>query len=450
MMKTFRFGGGAALAALALVVATARPVAAQDDPARLLSRGRDAYEAGDFDAAREALWAYLDATARVTGPSRLPQAEALWYIALMEPDAGVAANHYRTIVEEYPAASVADQALFRLAVFDLVGGDGAAAREKLDRLSRDYPFSRTQPEIPMWVGRSWLAEGDEPAAIQSFLQGYTKVKSQDLPTELPGPQRDALAAEYAYWLAAAYAQEGDPNTARQYYTLLTLDYPESPQAADAREALARMGREGPGGPVATRPAAEPAGGRDEPAAGARAEAPAPEPAAENPPLPRAGEADAGERTGDAVADLEVVDRGEDPGADAAREEPPAREVARVEPPPAEPAGGEPAPVEPAAPPRRGPEVRVDEPAKFPAPAARGDAWLQVGAFSSATNAADLSKRLKADGFDTRVEVGIVDGQGYYRVRVGPFALPDEQARLEETRTRLDGLGYPTRQVSAEE
>lgn len=197
MAKTHRWTGWLT-GALAVLVLAGPARAQDDDPARLLSQGRDAYEAGDFDAAREALWAYLDATARVTGPSRLPQAEALWYIALMEPDAGVAANHYRTIVDEYPAASVADQAMFRLAIFDLVGGDPAAARERLGRLARDYPFSRNQPEIPMWMGRSYLAEGDERAAIQAFLDGYTKVKSQDLPTELPTAQREALAAEYAY------------------------------------------------------------------------------------------------------------------------------------------------------------------------------------------------------------------------------------------------------------
>lgn len=428
MTKTRRWIGWTG--AMALLVLAASPVRAQDeDAARLLSQGRDAYEAGDFDAAREALWAYLDATARVTGPSRLPQAEALWYIALMEPDAGVAANHYRTIVDEYPAASVADQAMFRLAVFDLVGGDPAAARERLAELARDYPFSRTQPEIPMWVGRAHLAEGDERAAIQAFLDGYTKVKSQDLPTELPTAQREALAAEYAYWLAAAYAQEGDTETARQYYTLLTLDYADSPQAADAREALAALGRgEAPPGDVAVR--------TDRPG-----------PAVEEPPSPRAGVVD-GAGEADPVADLEVVDRGEDAAVEeparepeVVREEPPAREepeVVRRDPEPA-PAGERPA----------GPAARVDEPAKFPSPGRSGDVWLQVGAFTSASNAADLSKRLKADGFDSRVEVGIVDGQGYYRVRVGPFAA-SEAPRIEETRGRLDDLGYPTRMVSGEE
>jgi cell division protein FtsN len=73
-------------------------------------------------------------------------------------------------------------------------------------------------------------------------------------------------------------------------------------------------------------------------------------------------------------------------------------------------------------------------------------WIQVGAFTSAANAADLSSRLRSDGFFPEVEIGVVDGQGYYRVRLGPFALPSAAARLEETRQRLEARGYPARQV----
>ena len=65
---------------------------------------------------------------------------------------------------------------------------------------------------------------------------------------------------------------------------------------------------------------------------------------------------------------------------------------------------------------------------------------------SAANAASLSSRLKADGFFPEIKVGIVDGQGYYRVRLGPFALPSAGPRLEESRRQLEARGYPARQV----
>ena len=74
---------------------------------------------------------------------------------------------------------------------------------------------------------------------------------------------------------------------------------------------------------------------------------------------------------------------------------------------------------------------VDEPAKFPSPAGSQRVWIQVGAFTSATNAAELSRSLKADGFETRVQVAIVDGQGYYRVQVGPYLQPADRTRVAE-------------------
>ncbi|MDX1623202.1 MAG: SPOR domain-containing protein [Gemmatimonadota bacterium] len=404
-----------AIALLAALAVTAPGSArAQEDPATLLASGRDAYEAGDWEAAREDLWAYLDATAGVIGPSRLPQAEALYYIALMEPDAAVAARHYETIVEDYPAASVADRALFRLALYALVDDRPREARERLEELRQNYPFSEVQPEIPLWTGRTLLVEGGADAAIEAFLRGYTSVKSQDLPQELSRARREALSAEYVWWLATAYRESGDRETANQYLALLTLDYPDSPQAADAREALA--GREAPVEAMAR------ADAREEIAVDE------PEPEAEKVP-------------GEVQEPLVVVR--EEPAAEPEPEPervPDETERERAEPEVAPERGERP----------RGPAAELDQPAKFPPEATRGAAWLQVGAFTSASNAADLSKRLKADGFDSRVEVGIVDGRGYYRVRVGPFRLPNEDARLAEQRERLESLGYPVRLVSGGE
>jgi cell division protein FtsN len=138
-----------------------------------------------------------------------------------------------------------------------------------------------------------------------------------------------------------------------------------------------------------------------------------------------------------VPDIVIEDAG--PRDEPARDEP-----VREEPPPVyiedarprdEPVREEPPPVviEDARP--------RDEPSREPE-----TVWIQVGAFTSATNAAQLSSRLKSDGFFPEVEIGVVDGQGYYRVRIGPFALPSAAERLEETRRRLEAGGYPARQV----
>lgn len=417
MRRRAHRGPGILPAAAALLVAAAvAPAAAQDDPASLLATGRDAYEAGDWDRARAALWEYLDTTAAVTGPSVLPQAEALWLIALMEPDANVAARYYETIAGEYPAASVADRALFRLGVFALVDGRPEEALARFQRLRTDYPFSRLQPEIPLWIGRTYMVEGSPRLALDWFIQGYTAVKSSDLPMEMGAAQREALAAEYAWWLATAYAESGDRDTAQQYWTMLVLDYPGSPQASEAAAAL--EGRARPGGELAVEAAGErlgaPAAGfeptpEDEPADEPFGEAPADDIAAATPPVEErdlAPPPDAGPF--------------EEPAG--AGDEAPAQDVAR----------GVPA------------DDPLADPAKFPPPGSA--VWLQVGAFTSASRAADLSKRLKADGFETKVEIGIVEGRGYYRVRVGPFRLPGDAGRLDESRRRLEELGFPAQPV----
>lgn len=388
-----------------LVLIGVAPVRAQD-PSDLLTEGRRAYEREDFDAARDALWRYLDATAQLTGAERLPQAEALYYIARMEPDAVIARQHYEIIVEEFAAATVADRALHRLGLLDLSSGDTTAARERFETLQRAYPFSQLQPELPLWIGRTYLQEGDPMTAVATFEEGFRRLREQDLPRELPRAQREALAAEYAHWLATAHYDAGDEQAAAQYYTLLTLDYPQSPQAAEARETLATIGGRALDNPIVEAPPAE------------------------------------GEEVEVAVAD---------PSRDAPRDAtPPAEAVAEPE------VVAEPEPEEVAAAPA------VEEaPAKFAPPAAGGEPtaddpvggerlYIQVGAFENASRAADLSKRLKADGFEnTKIEIAIVDGRGFYRVRVGPFRPGVDDAQRAEAVEALQAEGYPAAQVTGE-
>ena len=85
----------------------------------------------------------------------------------------------------------------------------------------------------------------------------------------------------------------------------------------------------------------------------------------------------------------------------------------------------------------------------PAQGGGGDlVYLQVGAFTSATRAADLSKRLKADGFNSAVQIAVVDGRGFYRVRIGPFRASVDGLRIDRDRRRLTELGYPVESVPA--
>ncbi len=425
------------LGAMSAVAAVPARSMAQD-PAGLLASGRTAFEAGRYEKAKEDLWAYLDATASLSGASRLPQAEALFYIGQMETDAAVAAQHYQTIVEEYPASTIADEALFRLGVYTLVTGNPAEARTRFVELRQNYPFSRFQGEIPLWVGRTFLAERSYSAATTTFIEGFARVRTQDLPYELAPAQRDALAAEYAYWLATAFAEEGDRETAMQYWSLLALDYASAPQAAEARAALANGGR-----PVETTTtdfamAAAPVS--EEPVYEPPAEEPAYEPPAEEPAYEPPAEEPAYEPPPAAAVYVPP-----------AAQEPPREEPVVREPPREEPVVREPPREEPAAPTRRPDDEDVF---KFPpaggarpGPGGAGTAYLQIGAFTSAASAADLSKRLREDGFSSAVEIEIRDGQGYYRVRVGPYRMPIEESALRATEDRLQRMGYPSQRVA---
>ncbi|MGH7549706.1 MAG: SPOR domain-containing protein [Gemmatimonadota bacterium] len=496
-----RFAGGVTVALLAGAFLLPGAAVAQDDPGELLEDGRRAFERQNFEESREKLWAYLDATSNLTGAARMPQAEALYYIALMEPDAAVAGRHYQIIVDEFPASPVADDALHRLALLNMVEGRPDLAIQQFEQLRQNYPVSRYQPEVALWIGQARFAAGDPRAAVSTFEEGFARVKASELPREISMGQRDALAAEYAHWLARAHAEAGDEQTAMQYYTLLTLDYPDSPQAADARQVLASRGVETPPPAVAS------AAGEREPGEGA--------PGAENLPLGDEARVDEGQPAEEGAeqsapidlppvaaalpqADAEATAQ-PTPDADPAGEQQAPREeefedIAVADPVAAAPEGvgrgeGRPTegpPEEPAAEAAPTAEVTVERPAEDPVAEQTAEAaperevlerpaeerpiepseelgppakfgpgggnadivYLQVGAFTSATRAADLSKRLKEDDFNSSVQIAVVDGRGFYRVRVGPFRTSADAERIDRDRRRLTELGYPVEQVPA--
>ncbi|MFA5117891.1 MAG: SPOR domain-containing protein [Candidatus Omnitrophota bacterium] len=67
--------------------------------------------------------------------------------------------------------------------------------------------------------------------------------------------------------------------------------------------------------------------------------------------------------------------------------------------------------------------------------------VQVGCFSSLTNANNLRNKLSKSGYDAFSEVSSVKGKPLYRVRVGKFSKRDDAAALEN---KLSQEGYPTK------
>ncbi len=67
--------------------------------------------------------------------------------------------------------------------------------------------------------------------------------------------------------------------------------------------------------------------------------------------------------------------------------------------------------------------------------------VQVGAFSSPSNAINLTQKLTQQGYPAFVEESIVQGKSTYRVRVGKFKQRQEASSLEN---KLTNDGYPTK------
>ncbi len=68
----------------------------------------------------------------------------------------------------------------------------------------------------------------------------------------------------------------------------------------------------------------------------------------------------------------------------------------------------------------------------------GAIFVQLGAFSSRVNAAELRDRLSTDFSDVLIQPRRIASQTLYRVRIGPF---DDMQKIERTVQRLQQSGY---------
>lgn len=87
--------------------------------------------------------------------------------------------------------------------------------------------------------------------------------------------------------------------------------------------------------------------------------------------------------------------------------------------------------------------REEEPSH---PSAAEAFWVQVGSFSSNSNAEELRKVLAGQGLDAAVRRGKVDGENVYRVRLGPF---HEKNTALESLARLRQIGMDGRVLRGE-
>jgi cell division septation protein DedD len=90
--------------------------------------------------------------------------EALFWRASLASNAADAESDYKHIVVDYPLAPQAEDALLRLAQLELARGDREGALIHLQRISRDYPRSKSLARASYWTARVLFEKNDIPNA----------------------------------------------------------------------------------------------------------------------------------------------------------------------------------------------------------------------------------------------------------------------------------------------
>ena len=108
--------------------------------------------------------ALIDSVIAATPPTARLYPEALFWRASLASNAADAESDYKHIVVDYPLAPQAEDALLRLAQLELARGDREGALIHLQRISRDYPRSKSLARASYWTARVLFEKNDVPKA----------------------------------------------------------------------------------------------------------------------------------------------------------------------------------------------------------------------------------------------------------------------------------------------
>ena len=149
---------------LGALLSCAATVAVAQTPARLTDpvfvRAQGLVSDGNGAAGR----ALIDSVIAVTPPTARLYPEALFWRASLASNAADAESDYKHIVVDYPLAPQAEDALLRLAQLELARGDREGALIHLQRISRDYPRSKSLARASYWTARVLFESNDIPKA----------------------------------------------------------------------------------------------------------------------------------------------------------------------------------------------------------------------------------------------------------------------------------------------
>jgi TolA-binding protein len=158
-----------ALAAQEIAPGTPPPVFRAIERA-LLQGGR-----GEHAQARQA----LDSLVAQLPSGSEAMVEALFWRATLAADGVDAERDYRRLLVERPLSSRAEEALFRLAEYEIVRGRLAEGRALLQQLYRDYSAPGSQARTAYWLARSWFDVGEDARGCTALAEARARAPGAD-------------------------------------------------------------------------------------------------------------------------------------------------------------------------------------------------------------------------------------------------------------------------------
>jgi cell division protein FtsN len=124
--------------------------------------------------------ALIDSVLAATQPSARLYPEALFWRATLASNAADAESDYKHLVVDYPLAPQAEDALLRLAQLELARGDRDGALAHLQRISRDYPRSKSLARASYWTARVLFEKNDIPNACAANANALARAGSDEI------------------------------------------------------------------------------------------------------------------------------------------------------------------------------------------------------------------------------------------------------------------------------
>jgi len=201
-----------ALLSCAAALATAQTPARPTDP--VFVRAQTLVSDGNGAAGR----ALIDSVIAATPSTARLYPEALFWRASLASNAADAESDYKHIVVDYPLAPQAEDALLRLAQLELARGDREGALIHLQRISRDYPRSKSLARASYWTARVLFEKNDIPNACAANANALAQAGEGEIELrnqiQYQGQRCPAVAAAASVALPTNAASPTKPVTSR--------------------------------------------------------------------------------------------------------------------------------------------------------------------------------------------------------------------------------------------